>query len=92
MPTSSILRRTTTGDVTTGGTYLRAVILSPGSDAASVTVKAGGSGGTTILTLSAPSSTTGATVSSGNLFGAYCAGGVHVTLSGTGPSVTVIYE
>lgn len=89
MTVSNIVRRTTTGDITTASGYLRAVILTPGSDAASAAVKAGGSSGTTILTLTALAN--GVSVPSGELFDALCKDGIHVTLTGTGPAVTVVF-
>lgn len=88
---ANAVQRTTTGVVTAADAYLKSVILTPGSDAATVVVKAGGASGTTILTLAATSSTTGSSVS-GDLYGAYCADGIHVTLTGTSPAVTVVYQ
>ncbi len=88
MDASRIMQRTTTGDVTTGSAYLRSVVLTGGSDAATAVIKAGGSGGTTMLTLAAA---TGVVAASGDLHNALCSGGIHVTLTGTGPSVTVVY-
>lgn len=88
---ANIVQRTTTGAVTAADAYLKAVILTPGSDAATVTVKAGGASGTTILTLSATSSTAGNSVPSGDLCAVFCKGGIHVTLTGTSPAVSVVF-
>lgn len=87
MRTSQIKQVAATGDVTTSVTFLRAVVLTAGSDAATATVKAGGSGGTTVLTVKAAATTT-ETVP---LSDAQCSGGVHVTLAGTGPVATFVY-
>lgn len=87
MNTSNIKQVSATGDVTTVDTYLRSVVLTAGSDAATATVKAGGSGGTTILTVKAALNTT----ESVPLPDVYCADGVHVTVAGTGPVVSFCY-
>lgn len=76
-----------TGDVTTVGTYVRSVVLTGGSDAATCTVKAGGSSGTTVLTVKAAANTTVEVA----LHDGFCAGGVHATLAGTGPVATFAY-
>lgn len=86
---SNIKQVAATGDITSGGTYLKAVSLTGGSDAAVLTVKAGGSGGTTILVLKAAAATT---VVHGDLHRLFCADGVHATLSGTAPSASFVYE
>ncbi len=78
-----------TGDITTLTAYLRSVVLTAGSDAASVVVKAGGSSGTTILTLKAAANTSTATPDLGRVL---CGSGIHVTTTGTAPAVSVIYE
>lgn len=85
---SKIVQATATGDIATGTAYLRSVILTAGNDDATVTVRAGGSNGTVVLTLAAAQATS---VSTGMIKDALCSGGIHVTLSGTGPSVTVVY-
>lgn len=78
-----------TGDITTKDAWLRSVTLTGGSDAATAVVRAGGSGGTVILTLKAAAATTAPPA----LFGrAFCGTGIHVTLTGTAPAVTVEYE
>jgi hypothetical protein len=84
---SNVKQVSATGDVTTVTTVLRQVVLTGGSDAATATVKAGGSGGTTVLTVKAAANTTAAV----HCDGATCAGGVHVTLAGTGPVATFVY-
>lgn len=87
---ASIIKEVTaTGDVTTSQTYLKAVSLTGGTDAATLTVKRGGSGGTTVLVVKAAANTT---ASVPNLHEADCAGGVHATLAGTSPSATFVYE
>jgi len=78
-----------TGDITTGDSYLHCVILTGGSDAATAVVKAGGSGGVTVLTLKAATATS---VSTGALGPAYCENGIHVTLTGTAPAFTATFE
>lgn len=75
-------------DITTVTTFLKGVVLTGGSDAAVLTVKAGGSGGTTVLVLKAAANTT----VSANLHNAQCTGGVHATITGTAPAATFIYE
>lgn len=85
---SNMIERNTTGDITTASAHLRGVVLTAGSDAASVVVRAGGSGGTTILTLKAATATSEPT---GYIPDVLCAGGIHVTLTGTGPTVAVVY-
>ena len=77
-----------TGDVTTVSTHVRSVVLTAGSDAATLTVKAGGSSGTTVLTVKAAASSTVEVA----LHDALCAGGVHATLAGTGPVATFCYS
>lgn len=78
-----------TGDITTANAYLRSVVLTGGSDAATVVVRAGGSGGTVILTLKAAINTTAPQAVFGRV---YCGAGIHVTVTGTAPAVTVEYE
>lgn len=80
----AIKRVTATGDVTTEDARLFAVVLTAGSDAATLVVREGGSGGTIVLDVKAAASTT----ASVDLFGALCSGGVHATLTGTGPTAT----
>ena len=88
MKASKIAQFSATGDVITRSSNLRSVVLTAGSDAATATVKAGGSSGTTILTIKAATATT---VPSGDLHDALCSGGIYVTLAGTGPVVTFVY-
>lgn len=90
MNTSQIKQVTATGDVTTDDAHVRAVVLTNGSDAATLTVKAGGSGGTTVLTLKVGSATAAESVSV-NLHDAFCANGIHATLAGTSPTATFVY-
>lgn len=88
MKAANIVERTTDGDITTADSYLRSVVLTAGSDAATVLVKRGGSSGTTVLTLKAAASTS---VATGDIGDAYCADGIYVDLTGTGPTVSVVY-
>lgn len=78
-----------TGDITTKDAWLRSVVLTGGSDAATVVVRAGGSGGTVILTLKAATATTAPQAVFGRL---YCGAGIHVTVTGTAPAVSVEFE
>lgn len=78
-----------TGDITTATAYLRSAVLTAGSDAATAVVRAGGSGGTVVLTLRAAANTTASTPDLGR---ALCGSGIHVTLTGTGPAFSAIYE
>jgi copper(I)-binding protein len=89
MRTSQIKQLAATADVTTADAYLKAVSLTGGSDAATLTVKAGGSSGTTILVVKVAASTT---VAVPDLHDAYCADGIHATFTGTAPSATFVYE
>lgn len=77
-----------TADITTAGAHLYAAVLTGGSDAAVATIKAGGSGGTTILVLKAA---TGVTAAAPLTAAVFCAGGIHVTLTGTAPSFAAVY-
>lgn len=88
MNTSNISRVTATGDVTTVDSYLRGVTLTAGSDAATLTVRAGGSGGTVILTLKAAANTS---VVVPRLTDVYCDGGIHATFSGTSPEASLVF-
>lgn len=87
MRASAIKEVTATADVTTVDTYLRGASLTGGSDAATLTVRAGGSGGTVVLVVKAAANSTVAVP----LYDAFCGGGVHATLAGTGPSSTFVY-
>jgi hypothetical protein len=87
MQTSQIKRVTATGDITTSSAHIRCVVLTGGADAATALIKAGGSGGTAILTVAAAAGVT----ASVPLPDVYCAGGIHVTLTGTTPPCTVVY-
>lgn len=78
-----------TGDVTTkDSSILWSVVLTAGSDAASLVVK-DGSSGTTRLTLKAAANTSvGHTFAKGVLFTT----GIHGTLTGTGPVADFEYD
>lgn len=78
-----------TADITTANAYLHSVVLTGGSDAATVVVRAGGSGGTVILTLKAAINTTAPPAVFGR---AYCAAGIHVTVTGTAAAISVEFE
>ena len=82
-------RATATGDITTQDAILHAVTLTPAAAASTVTVRAGGSGGTVILTLAAPASGNSSVVSGLRV---PCADGIHVTLSGTSAEASVVYS
>lgn len=81
-------RVTATGDVTTASVHLHGVVLTAGADAASVTVRMGGSGGTIILTVKALAGTTVEVP----VPRVPCADGVHATLTGTSPEASLFYE
>lgn len=87
MNPSNIKHVTATGDITTASSYLRGVVLSGGADAATAVIKAGGSSGTTILTVKAAIATTVPV----SLPDVLCSGGIHVTITGTTPPCAVIY-
>lgn len=73
-----------TGNVTTTvPAYLHSVVLTAGSDAATLLVK-DGSGGATRLTLKAAANTS-ATWTSGEKCGVLFGSAIHATLTGTGP-------
>lgn len=80
---------TATAVITAADAYLHAVVITAGADAATATIKAGGASGTTILVLNAA---IGVTVSSGYLGDVVCPSGIHVTITGTTPSVSVSYS
>jgi hypothetical protein len=86
MRASHVVAVTETGDVTTRDTYLRGVSLTGGSDAATLTLKAGGSSGTTVLVVKAATNTTVHVP----LYDSFCGGGVHATVAGTAPSATFV--
>lgn len=83
---SAIVRRTTTGDITTQDADLRGLVLTAGSDAATVVLREGGSGGTVRLTVKAAANTSVPVP----LWDTYFGEGVHATLTGTGPEVAVV--
>lgn len=89
MRTSTITQASATGDVTTVTSYLRAAVLTAGSDQATLTVRAGGSTGTVVLTVKAAAN---ATAEVAALADAQCGDGIHVTLSGTGPVASLVYS
>lgn len=78
-----------TGDIVTRDAILNSVVVTAGADAASAVIRAGGSGGTVILTVKAA---TGLTASTGFLGRVQCPSGIHVTATGTSPAITVVYE
>lgn len=85
---STIVQRTTTGDVTVVDAYLRGVVLNNDTDAATVTVRAGGAGGVVVLELNATADPTIVCP----VENALCVGGIHVSLTGGGvPNVTIVY-
>lgn len=91
MRASAAKEVTATGDVTTVDTYLRGVSLTGGTAATTLTVKAGGSGGTTVLVVKAGIDATVQVP----LHDAACGGGVHATVAqgaGSGASATFVYS
>lgn len=89
MDAAQIKRVTATGDVTTVTSYLRSVVLTAGADAASATVRSGGSGGTVVLVIKAGIGLTESAVLGA---AAACPGGIHVTVTGTTPDVSLVYS
>jgi hypothetical protein len=86
--TSQLAQVSATGDIATASAYLRGVTLTGGSDAATLVVRSGGSGGTPVLTLKAPANSTVVLP----LPGAFCSGGIHATFTGTGPVASFCWE
>lgn len=81
---------TSTGDVETA-TIRRSivsVVLTAGSDAATLVLRFGGSGGTIFCKLAAATGTSATAL----LFGASVGGGIHATLTGTSPAAMIVYE
>lgn len=85
--TSNIKHVTATGDIVTVTASMRSVVLTATSDTATAVVKAGGSGGTTVLTLSVVANETLVVP----LEDVSCSGGIHVTLTGTSPKCSVVF-
>lgn len=84
-----LVRRTTDGQVATTPSTVASVVLTAGSDAATVDVCNGTDNSTPLLSLKAATATTVThTFRGGGVFPA----GVYVDLTGTGPSVTVELE
>jgi hypothetical protein len=79
-----------TGDVTGAGRFLQSVVLTAGSDAATLLVK-DGSGGATRLTLKAAANTS-VPWTSGDPDGVAFSATIHATLSGTGPVASFEYS
>jgi hypothetical protein len=93
MDVAQIKRVNATGDVTTVTSYLRSATLTAGADNATATIRSGGVGGTVVLVLKAPSpSAVGETVTVDLGGAACCPGGIHVTVAGTTPDVTLVYS
>jgi putative intracellular protease/amidase len=88
MTASAIKELAATGDVVTRSAGLHVVTLTGGSDAATLVVKAGGSSGTTVLTVKVAAATT---VAVPGLDGVLCPGGIHATLTGTNPAASFVY-
>lgn len=87
---AAVLKRVTATAVIVATTAsLHAVVITGAADAATVTVRSGGASGTIILVLNAA---IGVTVSSGYLGDIVCPAGIHVTITGTTPSVSVSYS
>jgi hypothetical protein len=84
--------RSSDGAAYTGNARLKSVVLTAGSDAATVTIDDSTDGnGTDLLTLKAAAN---ATVSwtAGDPDGVFFTTGIYTDVSGTSPSVTVEYE
>lgn len=86
---SHLTHHTSTDDVTTDSARLKAIACTGDGGAGSVVVREGGSGGTIVATLRAPSGDT-ATFTLADPNGALCEGGIHVTISSA--EVTVEWE
>ncbi|UVS81841.1 hypothetical protein [Actinokineospora sp. UTMC 2448] len=86
--TSDIKELTATGNVTTRDAYLALVVLTAGADAASAVLRAGGSGGTVELSVKATAGATTVVPVPSAFFG----GGIHATLTGTSPTLSVCWE
>lgn len=84
----NIVEKAATGAVTAASSRLRSVVLTGGSDAATAVIRKGGASGTVILSVKAATATTVPVP----LSGSWCEGGIHVTLTGTGPTCTVEWE
>lgn len=89
MSVSTAKQVAATGDITTKDALLRNVIVTAAADAASVVIRAGGASGTVILTVKAAIGLTAATGELGRLS---CPSGIHATVTGTAPAITVVYE
>lgn len=85
---SNIVRVTATGDAVSTSVNLRAIYLCAPSATSTAEIRAGGSSGTQILSLAAQ---TGNSAPAADLHDVFCIGPVHVTISGSGASVTVVY-
>ena len=84
----NLSEHTATGVVTAAGAKLHRVILTAAADAVTAVIRRGGASGTVVLSIKAAIATTVPV----DVGGAWCAGGIHVTLTGTGPACTVVYE
>jgi hypothetical protein len=84
---SKIKELTATGAVTAKTSRLKNVVLTGGSDAATLVVRATDASGTIILSVKAAINTT----VSVPLGSAHCSRGIHATLTGTGPTATFVY-
>jgi hypothetical protein len=92
---SVLTKASATGNIVTGSGQLHSIILTPGSTASSVDVRLDGSGGSVVASLQAAAN--GSSVAwravgrargvAGN--GVRFPGPLHLTLAGTGASVTV---
>lgn len=87
----NLLNYIATGDVVaqTLHAILWTVTLAAGSDAATVVVRSGGASGTIHLKLAAVTGDTVTWCCPSNMNGVPIGDGIHITVTGTGPSVTV---
>lgn len=84
----NIVEKTATDVVTATSGRLHRIVLTAAADAATAVVRRGGASGTVVLSIKAA---IGATVPV-DVGGALCAAGIHVTLTGTGPTCTVVWD
>lgn len=89
---SNLARRTTTGAFVSGDARLKSVVLTAGSDVATLTIDDSTDGaGADLLALKAAANTSVAWTAA-DPQGVLFATAIHGTLAGTGPSATIEYE
>lgn len=87
MKPSTISYHTATGDVTGTTAFVRSFVLTASNAVATAELRAGSSNGDLLASLCTGSNST----VSADLYEAQFVGGVHVTITGTGAAVTVVY-